>query len=380
MLNKFKIGKKLIGGFTFVLFLLLFVALCGYWGLQQNTDATNEVINVVGIQSQIVEIRNAMFQAQLNALNGVLTRNKKIGEERKKIDHHLRKLADSVKPSLMPEDQEILQKLIVAYNEFAALDDRWYAVEDERIKEVTFLKERAVFITDSLNSLANIVEKTMKTPEEAKEIEHEYYFSEKQSVQLKKINHSSTTFARLRRYFYQYLSELDPKNQEKIVADINKDIQDLRDELDTIKTNLTTDADKIFHTQIIEALMVWENSFKKSIAHLVKQQEYDAEQAQKIAAMETFRDEITTHLSNEVQRIQKISKETSWLMSAVILTASVFALIVGVIASFSLSRNITTGLTKVMITLKKVILEGDLSAEISNDLLNRRDEVGEMAN
>jgi hypothetical protein len=42
--------------------------------------------------------------------------------------------------------------------------------------------------------------------------------------------------------------------------------------------------------------------------------------------METLRDEITTtHLSNEVQRIQNISKDTSQLMSVIILTVSVLA-------------------------------------------------------
>jgi methyl-accepting chemotaxis protein len=379
MLNKFKIGKKLIMGFVFVLLLLLLVAVCGYWGLLQNTDTTNEVLDVVEVQNQVLEMRKTMFQTQINILNGNLHRDKKFAEDRQILDKHFCELADTIKHSLKHKELEIFGNLVTAYNDFVDLDKRWDQVEEERVKEVTRLREQATFISQNLNSLSDSIETAMKTPEEAKEIDQERYFSEERSIQLKQINRCSTTFARLRRYFYQYLSELYPKNKKTIVVDIEKNIQDLRDDLEKVKIHLTTDVGKTIHAQVIEAIDVWEKSFKDSIAYLVKQSEYDAEQAQKIATMETLRNEITERLSEQVRHIREISEDTSRFISVVILTVSVFALVVGLFASFGLSRNITIGLSKVMETLKKVILEGNLQAEIPNDLLNRLDEVGEMA-
>jgi methyl-accepting chemotaxis protein len=379
MLNKFKIGKKLIVGFVFVLLLLLLVAISGFWGLLRNATATDNVLDVVNIQGQIFEIQKTMFQAQINTLNGVLYRDRKISEERRILDQNLSELADTLKPTLKHEDQEILGNLVTAYDEFADLDERWYDVEDERVKEVTRMIERATSIVNNLRALSDAIENAMKTSEEAKEIDLERYFSEKRSIQLKQITYCTTIFARLRRYFYQYLSELNPQNREKIVADIEKNIQDLHKELEVVGAQLVTDAGKAIHAQTTVALNVWEKSFKDGIAYLVKQTEYDTEQALKITEMEALRKKITDNLSGHVQQIQKISNDTSRFMSVAILTVTVFALIVGLFASFALSRNITVGLSKVMEALKKVILEGDLSAEISNELLDRSDEVGEMA-
>ncbi|MDR2116999.1 MAG: methyl-accepting chemotaxis protein [Planctomycetaceae bacterium] len=379
MLNKFKIGKKLFAGFLFVLLLLLLVAVCGYWGLSRSADTTNDVIDVGNIQSQIGEVRNTMFQAQIAALNGILYRNRKYSEERKLLDKQLREVAEQAKSSLPKEEQEILDKLVTAYNGFADLDERWYDVEDKRIKEVTLLREQANTINESLNLLSDMVEKAMKSPEEMKEIDQQHYYSEKRSIQLKQINHASTTFTRLRRYFYQYISEIDPKNKESIAQNITTDLNDLRNELETIKTGLTTTTGKEAFAQIVDALTKWETNFNNNIAYLQKQNEFDAEQSLKITEMEKLRNEITDHLRKQVEEIQQISVNTSRFMLTVIPVTALFALIVGLAFSFVLSRNITTGLTKVTETLKKVVMVGDLNVEIPHDLLNRQDEIGEMS-
>ncbi|MDR0610472.1 MAG: methyl-accepting chemotaxis protein [Planctomycetaceae bacterium] len=379
ILNKFKIGKKLSGGFAFVLLLLLLTAFFGYWGLQQDADTSNDLLDVLNTQSQILEIQSTTFQTQINALNGILYRDKKIVAERRNLDQRIHELADAVEPHLKKQDQETLRKLVVLYNEFSDLDARWYQVEDERLKRVEYLRERAAFIVDSLNSLSDSLEDIMKTSEEAKEIDQERYFSEKRSIQLKQINHCSTIFARLQRFFYQYFSELDTQKKETIIADIEKNIQDLLNKLGVVESDITIDTNKAIYAQIIEAFKVWEKLFKEIIVDLQKQNEFNTEQAQKITEMRTLRNDITQHLSEQVRQIRKISEDTSRIMLDGILLVSVFALIAGLLVSFLLSRNITAGLSKVMETLKKVILEGDLHVEISNDLLNRSDEVGEMA-
>ncbi|MDR3198650.1 MAG: methyl-accepting chemotaxis protein [Planctomycetaceae bacterium] len=379
MLNKFKIEKKLFAGFLFVLLLLLLVAFCGYWGLSRSADATHNVINMENIQQRIVEIRNTMFHAQIAALNGIIYRDRKYSENRKEYDQKLQDIAKETKPLLQNEEQEILDNLVTAYKGFADLDERWYVVEDNRVKEVDILKEHANSISQNLTALSDLIENAMKTPEEAKEIDQHLYFSEKRSIQLKQINHSSTTFARLRRFFYQYLSEIDPKNKTAITENINKNLADLRAELKIVKSELTTDAGKTAAAEIDTVLKEWETIFANNVNYLKEQSDIDAEQAKKITDMETFRNDITTRLTKQVEQIQSDSVSTCRFMLAVIPVTSFFAFVLGLVFSFVLSRNITTGLSKVMETLKKVVLEGDLNVEIPHELLNRQDEIGGMA-
>lgn len=379
MLNKFKIGKKLFAGFLFVLLLLLLVAVCGYWGLLRSAATTNDVIEVESIQRQIVEVRNTMFQAQIVALNGVLYRNRKFAEERRTLDKKLHEITEKTKPLLAKEEQDILTKLVIAYDGFADLDERWYDAEDQRSKEIANLIERANFIKNALSSLSDMIENAMKSPEEAKEVDQHRYFSEQRSIQLKLANSSSTIFARLRRLFYQYISEIDPKNKEAIVNEVAKNLNDLHDELETINSALTTESGKTTLSQIQENLKTWKETFQNNIDYLKKQSDFDAAQAEKIREMENLRNEIIVHLNNQVEEIQKISVNTSRFMLIVILTTALIALVLGLVFSVVLSRNITKGLSKVMETLKKVILEGDLNVEIPHELLIRQDEIGEMS-
>ncbi|MDR1964235.1 MAG: methyl-accepting chemotaxis protein [Planctomycetaceae bacterium] len=379
MLNKFKIGKKLFAGFMFVLLLLLIVAACGYWGLTRSAATTDEAVRVEELQRHIAEIRSTMFQAQIVAINGVLNRDAKYAEERRPLDKKIRETAENIKPQLQKADQEILDKLVTAYNRFAEIDESWYKIEDNRIKQVTLLKDRAGFISDALNSLSGAIENAMKTPEEAKEIGEHRYFSEERSIQLKDTNYCSTTFASLRRFFYQYLSEIDPKNKPEIIDAIDKNIEGLRKKLEEVSAHLTTEAGKATHAKIIEALGIWQGSFKANIAYLDEQSEYDAEQAKIIDNMEVSLNQITESLTNQVKEIREISTSTDRFMLTTIPTVALIAFVVGLAISLVLSRNITVGLSKVMEALKKVVLQGDLSAEISSVLLSRLDEVGEMA-
>jgi methyl-accepting chemotaxis protein len=379
MLNKLKIGKKLFVGFLFVLLLLLLVAAGGYLGLSRSAAAINNVIAIEDIQNQIVEVRNIMFQAQITALNGTIYSDKKYSEERKELDKKLREIVKKTKSQLPQEEQNILEKLITAYDEFAALDERWYEIEYQRKHEVAILKEQGDFIITTLSSLSDLVENAMKSQQEAKDIDQEHYFSETRSIQLKQVNHSATIFTNLRSLFYQYLLEIDPKNKETIVNDIVKNLEVLRNELQIISTKLTTDAGKTAFIQIEEALTKWETIFKNSMTYLKTQDQCDIDQTEKIKEMETRRNEIIVQLNGQVDAIQTNSVNTSKLMLTVILITAVIAFILGLSFSFVLSRNITTGLSKIMETLKKVVLDGNLNVEIPHDLLSRQDEIGELS-
>jgi methyl-accepting chemotaxis protein len=75
----------------------------------------------------------------------------------------------------------------------------------------------------------------------------------------------------------------------------------------------------------------------------------------------------------------KKADQTVGSISAMIILSASIALIFGVIISYVLSRHITKGLNIAMNAVNKVVIDGDLSAEITDDLIRRKDEVGDMS-
>ncbi|MDR0337417.1 MAG: methyl-accepting chemotaxis protein [Planctomycetaceae bacterium] len=379
MLNKFKIGKKLTAGFMLVLLLLLIVALGGYWGLRRSASMTTNVIDITDTQRQIVEIHTTMFEAHLAAVEGSAYRDKSFADKRRGLDEKIKQIAEQVKPRLQTVDQDTLDKLVVAYGEFVVLDEDWYKAEEERVRQADSLKNQAEHISENLIVLTGLIAAAMRSPEEQKEIDQHPYFSERRTLQLGQVNHAIAIFARLRRFFYQYFAELDPKKRTDILADVQKNLPMLLDELEAIRVVLTTTDGKKTHAEIVEALTSWKKSFDINISLFQDQDKLNHDQTAKVAEMEQYREEITNHLVKQVEAIQVESVETSRWMLIIISVTAIVAFIVGLIISVVLSRNITVGLSKVMQALKRVVFEGDLNAEISSELLKRQDELGEMS-
>ncbi|MDR2705987.1 MAG: methyl-accepting chemotaxis protein, partial [Planctomycetaceae bacterium] len=379
MLNKFKISAKLMGGFILVLLLLLVVACGGYFGLTSSIATTNEMTLRQDIFQEIQELQISIFKAQIAATNGVLYRDMKYAEDRREIDKQFKEIADKAQPKMLPANKEALDKLTKLYEKYTGMDEHWYKVENNREKELEILRDKAELIASSLSQLSDAIEKAMETPEESKELDGDRYISEKRTIQLKQINHSSTTFARLRRFYYQFFSELKPEKKQEIVKLIEQNIKDLYKELEIISTHLTTDGGKKIYAGIINALDQWEKSFLANRNYLTQQDELDVEQNKIIAEMDTIAKEITGRITDRVKNIRDLSEKTDQTMLIVIPSIAGFALLVGLIISWVLSQNITVGLSSVMKILKKVVLEGDLSEEIKPELIHRSDEVGEMA-
>jgi methyl-accepting chemotaxis protein len=379
VLNKLRIGTKLIGGFVLVLLLLLLVAFAGYVGLSRSAATTGEMTTVQDVFQEVQELRTTFFQAQIAATNGVLYRDMKFMEERKDIDSRFWEITKKAGANMLAVNKEALDKLTVAYEKYIDLDNSWYGIEAKRENELVTLKKEAELIALELSQLSDNVEKAMEAPEEVKELDGHRYISEERTIQLKQINHCSTTFARLRRFYYQYFSELQPEAKQEVAKLIDTNISDMRTEMEVISTHLTTDEGKKTYAEIQDALNKWEKSFRSNLEFLNTQVAYDTTQNKIIIEMETLAEEINDRIAERVKKIREVSENTDRVLLTTIPIIAVVALLVGLFISFFLSRNITKGLASMMETLKKVVLEGDLSVEIIPELIRRADEVGDMA-
>jgi methyl-accepting chemotaxis protein len=379
MLNRLTIGTKLVGGFVLVLLLLLLVAFGGYWGLSSSAQTTAKTMLKQDNLKTVEDLRGIFLQAQIVATNGVLYRDTKFAEERKKLDKDFKDHADHIVEHIDQSNKEIFNKLIKNYDDFAAKDDQWYSTEQKREHEIENLKNKAELIADSLNSLSNVIEKVMVTPEETKEIDGNKYFSESRSIQLKQVNHCSTTFARLRRFYYQFFSEIKPENKEKIAELIKSDIKDMYHEINEFGTKLTTNEGKKLLGTITETLVIWEQSFAANLDYLREQTALEQAQSSIIAEMEKEAEELLKTISEQTEIIRKNSEETDRFLLIAIPCVSIFAFVVGLVISYFLARNITIGLKFSVSLLKRLAEEGDLTVDIDTGLLSRKDEVGQLA-
>jgi methyl-accepting chemotaxis protein len=369
-----------MGGFILVLLLLILVAFGGTFGLYQSTKTTADAMQMQQVLRHIENLRSTNLQAQIVAMNGVLFRDMKFGEERKVLDETFKKTADLARPNMLPENQEALKELEESYTKYIGMDDSWYKVESDREKELDILREKADFIASTLDSLSDTIEKAMQTVEEAKVIDNHKFFSEIRASQLKKVNHCSTTFARLRRFYYQYFSELKPEKKKEVADNIEKNIKTLREELNEVGADLTTDEGKKTFADVNEAINTWEKSFATNRSYLDMQSKYEADQELEVTKMSQLATDIVTRVSERTAKIKAESDTTDRLMLFSIPIIAGFALVLGLVISVVLSRNITVGLSVVMSMLKKVVIDGDLNVEIPRNQMNRLDEVGEMAN
>ncbi|MDR1964448.1 MAG: MCP four helix bundle domain-containing protein, partial [Planctomycetaceae bacterium] len=166
MLNKFKIGTKLIAGFFLILLLLGVVAVFGFWGLSQSAKATAKVTVVTDIQLGILKICGLTQDARLVATYGVLYRTEKYRTDRAKIDQEIEEMHKNIEPLFQNKDlketlneiKQVLDRMLVSYQGFVEKDEKWYEIERTRKERLTVLVEKAEFIVKKLGDLTtNIV-------------------------------------------------------------------------------------------------------------------------------------------------------------------------------------------------------------------------------
>ncbi|MDR2762440.1 MAG: methyl-accepting chemotaxis protein [Planctomycetaceae bacterium] len=384
MLKKFKIGTKLAVGFFLVLFLLVFVAACGYYGLQQAAKSAASTEYITKIRNGSVGIRKQTFEARLAAAYGVLYRDEKYKTNRQANDAELAKIYDATVQLLaddktQEDNNKDLTAINNAYKKFAEIDDKWYALENERKTKLNELAEKALFLNNELVELANTIKAAMIKPEESQEINGQRFVTEKRMEQLQNCEQCLRVLQELRRLFYQYFSQTDEKKKQENQESIVKSIEELRNKYSKVAENLTTKAGKEISAEIIQTIDIWEANFKINIKYIQEQKSIDEQQVAVMADMNDLIKNIDERLVAQSEKILEETKATEEKMLVTIGIISVFALAVGIVVSFVLSRNITSGLKFAMDSMNRVVLEGDLSAEIPSDVLSRKDEIGDMA-
>ncbi|MDR2115469.1 MAG: methyl-accepting chemotaxis protein, partial [Planctomycetaceae bacterium] len=174
----------------------------------------------------------------------------------------------------------------------------------------------------------------------------------------------------------------DPKHveeQNNVIKEIHEYFDEFEKTITSLQSSFVTQEAKDQVDLIKKQMTEWKNSNEQSVQVIREQAQNQQEQDTLSEGMINDSKTLISKISDRVKDVADTMESVVKVSRTFIIGVAVFAIFIGIVISLILSRNITVGLTSVMKTLKKVVLEGDLDVEIKPELTHRLDEVGEMA-
>ncbi|MDR2171908.1 MAG: methyl-accepting chemotaxis protein [Planctomycetaceae bacterium] len=377
MLNRFKIGIKLTAGFLFILFLLTIVAFVSYKGIlsvQSNMDmelVTNDIL------SDMIQIRGNLSTALLASARGELSGDTQHKERRIKCDDYIKRTADKIYNSLTPENQKNLDAVLTIYNKYAETDNKWYAVDNEQNIINKQLRQNAETIFKKLEEFTEQVRQLMIAE---KRIDNGVeYYKKLRYEQTVDVDRAVFLMQTLRCDLYKLLASKGRKEFEVIGDDIvKKTAPELQKNLTIIKS-ITPPDDQKNIDEIFTILNQWIDNFNKTLEYLNEKDDIAERQAKYSDEMEKIIENMLDIVTKYAASVGQNADRTVQSILIMIAISAGTALAFGFGISYLLSRNITSGLKVAMNAINKVVLDGDLSAEITSDIIYRKDEIGDMS-
>ncbi|MDR1484900.1 MAG: methyl-accepting chemotaxis protein [Planctomycetaceae bacterium] len=377
MLNKFTIGTKLTAGFLFVLILLILLATISYFGLLSVQSNMRLELSTHEALCDMIQVRYSLATAQLASARGVITSDTKYQTSRSQYDDYIKQTSNKIYNSLSTDNQKNLDDLLVTYEKYIEIDNQWYNIDKKQNEMTIQLRQNAETVFQKLEEFAEQVRKLMI--QEMRLDNAIEYYTKKRYDQTVEVERAVGLMQAVRRDFYRLLASKGRSEFESVGQSIvSSTLADLRKNLLSIKVTARVENQKIID-EILNTLDEWLDHFNKTLEYLrekddiaIKRNEY-SQDVEKIIA------DILGILTKYAESVgQNADKTVASILSMIVISSGI-AFVFGVIISYFLSRNITSGLKIAMNAVNQVVLEGDLRAEITGDLIARNDEVGEMS-
>ncbi|MDR2757262.1 MAG: methyl-accepting chemotaxis protein [Planctomycetaceae bacterium] len=376
MLNKYRIGTKLSGGFIIVLILLILVTATSWFGLKTINSNMTVFLKIEQLQGNVRQIRLNILNSVTTALNSSLTHDLKYEQNRQKYDKLIQELMDQIRDQLPPETRNDFASIEKSYAEFIKGDTNWYQEERKRIETLRKFAEAGQTIVDNLQGCITTISEAME--KNIIENNNKKYYS-KDLVNLETL--FETALAQMqnaRQWYYQSLDALDMPSKLKFQSDIDEVIKKLLEEMEKAQTSPFLKEHLNIINETTAHIKEWQGYMDEMLRCNKEQRQSDIVNAQFSEELVQLTGKIVEQLTNKTEEIRKTTDQIVTQVIWLILGVSVLALLFGIIISIVLSRNISSGLLKALNVVKRLVGDGDLSIEIKPNLLNRHDEVGDL--
>ncbi|MCL2711619.1 MAG: methyl-accepting chemotaxis protein [Planctomycetaceae bacterium] len=386
MLNQFKIGPKLFGGFAIVLLLLTAVWGTGWYATSRVVKMTEEVDTANVLSQKGLKMQKEIDAALFAAANEALYKDQKYADQVQDIVVNLKQEFGNMGTDIASEKiQTVFKEVMERIDLFAASDAMYWQDELERQKEDDKRRNSLGGTLESVRDLINHVRQVTK--EDFSVVQDDRQYLDADRVQLLGAT----------------------RNIELYVRDINDHVRDANDlSLEYGRTHeggkreaIRKDIDKIYDlilvaiAEVTPRLVAQESqdaleAFKKNKIAWWKSLNREIELADELLEI----DEKTTKIAEEMmERIDtmlgyfeeqantalKAAETTGTNMQRLLMAISISAIIIGLILCFVLSHDIGGGARAAAAGITHIAATGDINFEVPPQYLARSDEVGDLA-
>ncbi|MDR2344536.1 MAG: methyl-accepting chemotaxis protein [Planctomycetaceae bacterium] len=380
MLNKFKIGTKLTIGFFLVILLLIAVGCVGIFALMRARNGIEDLLIQIALTQNITDTTNNIYIGQIASANHSGTKDAAFSKDVITATQHAIEAAEKAEKYVqIAETKTMLENIIKDCGEFKYLDNEY---ENLQVKIDRTIESRIKIANECEDLIKQFIQDILTI----------YKDLEKNGTPYN-IKHIQNYGECIR--LFDLTAYIKTLNRDLIIAFRNPKLEqeqnDIIQKIDNCFKNFDKDISSLLEAFIAEKtikehveqiklrMQQWHDTNKQFIKDVHEQSKNQKDQDR--ITEDIFKN--TKLLVEQVsKRVNTVADSTESIVDVsynLIIGTIIFAIIVGIFVCFVLSKNITRGLTSVMKTLKKVVLEGDLSEEIEQKLTHRSDEVGEMA-
>ena len=381
MLNRFKIGVKLIGGFVGVLILLGVVWFMGWYSVREKTHIYKELSDATALARAGVEVSRDISDIMIGLRDLTINREQKYADDIKNRIATLKGTHQKDTDKMAKQQSKDNWKIIMDNLDKADGDvAEYWKVETQR---------RA-----SRDKRANLADMTQKALEELEKGVRDSTKSEKWAitqdgktfiplhrVELAEIIADIACLIReARKLSYQYDFSIKEDEQQNLRTQIEQICGTIIAKSHEVEEQVESDANKTRAAAIKKNIEDW---------HEAVTQTMDLDKNLKGIATKTLdcADIANTTADKTVEDLfdvrAKAARDASDAFDIKIVRflagVSLCAILFGLVISIALTRNITAGMSRTTGIMQLVASEGDITIEIPPADMNRDDEVGDLA-
>ena len=385
MLNQFRIGTKLIGGFAVVLVLLLVIWQVGRWAINQKTLMAVQVADAEALITAGLTMQRDILDA-MNAVNlETLTREKEYADNVQKIASKIQEEHEKDLDLIPKEDEDIRKKyreLLANVARFAQTDASAWNTETKRKEADEKRVALGIATVDETNALSAAIIQASKNGmvlhfNETIQKEESYYpvaYIEREQIAadlIKEVLH-------IRRMclFYELASEENVRTETRngileIFKKIDKELGDLDKQLELPTTR------KIL-ADVMETSSQWRMAVILNMDLLDQYYAFDVQTTKIADDLISGINPLLKEFDRRSQAAAKADVDFNSFIQWTLTVASVIALLLGGVLSYALTQNIKTGIGRAVACMTIIAEKGNVDLEISSEDKNRKDEVGDL--
>ena len=382
MLNRFKIGTKLFGGFAIVLVILVAVGVTGWWAVSQKTAMSKQVATAEALTKAGLSLQRDVFDAMTSVHLETITKEKKYADEVQAITRELL-IAHENDVDLIddPKMQREYEAILTKVKDFAATDAQAWDTEVLRANAAGERITLARQVMQGVRNLSNTIYQATIDPENNFSVTQAgttYYAAERLELQ-NMVSEINNYVGDIRRYSYQFSDTSSESEKTRYRNSIDQSYKSILEAFQELEPQfVSAEAERNFAT-LREDSANWIKTVKGVIELEDKYAVFDTKTAKIAAELITGIKPLLDAFEGQAAEVHRAEAAFDVRIQWIIVSATCFAVLVGLIISFVLTRSIASGLKRAAGAMKLIADDGNVVFVIPKEDIERKDEIGDLA-